>query len=159
MTLIRWQPVSEMETFRRQMDRVFAEMRSLNTDQATWQPAIELQNTEESIIVRSLLPGIEAKDLDIRVTTEAVAISGEHRQEQDYLRSEFRYGKFQRVIALPVAVQNDRVTAEFNNGILKLTLPKVVDTRRQAIKVNLVADANATSAPDSANEAPATAQN
>ncbi len=160
MTLIRWQPISEMETLRRQMDRVFGEMRSLNTEtQATWQPAIELQNTEESIIVRSLLPGIEAKDLDIRVTTEAVAISGEHRQEQDYLRSEFRYGKFQRVIALPVAVQNDRVTAEFKNGILTLTLPKVVDTRRQAIKVNLVADAKSDSVSDTANEAPATAQN
>lgn len=154
MTLIRWQPVSEMETLRRQMDRIFGEMRNVNTEtQATWQPAIELQDTEESIILRSLLPGIEAKDLDIRVTTEAVAISGEHRQTQNYLRSEFRYGKFQRVVALPVAVQNDRVSAEFNNGILTLTLPKVVDPRRKVVKVNLT---DVAASPETANETPAT---
>ncbi len=96
MTLIRWQSMSEMEALRRQMKRVFGEMRNANNQaQATWQPAIELQDTEESIILRSLLPGIEAKDLAIRVTREAVAISGEHRFEESatgrgYFRSEFR---------------------------------------------------------------------
>ncbi len=150
MTLIRWQPISERETLRRQMDRLFGEMRSINTEvQASyWQPAIELQDTEESIILRSLLPGIDAKDLDIQVTREAVAIKGEHRPQQNYLRSEFRYGKFQRIVALPVAVQNDRVTAEFKDGILTLTLPKVVDGRK-VVKVNL---AEATTSPNTANE-------
>ncbi len=147
-----------METLRRQMERIFGEMRNVNSEtQATWQPAIELQDTEESIILRSLLPGIEAKDLDIRVTTEAVAISGEHRQAQNYLRSEFRYGKFQRVVALPVAVQNERVSAEFKDGILTLTLPKVVDVRRKVVKVNLT---DVAASPDTANETPApTAEN
>lgn len=158
MTVIRWQPSSEMETLRRQMERIFGEMRNVNSKtQATWQPAIELQDTEESIILRSLLPGIEAKDLDIRVTTEAVAISGEHRQAQNYVRSEFRYGKFQRVVALPVAVQNERVSAEFKDGILTLTLPKVVDVRRKVVKVNLT---DVAASPDAANETPApTAEN
>lgn len=150
MTLIRWQPISEMETLRRQMDALFGEMRKVPSEtQAAWQPAIEFQDTDESIILRSLLPGIEAKDLDIRVTGEAVSITGEHRQAQNYLRSEFRYGKFQRVVALPVAVQNDRVSAEFENGVLTLTLPKVVDARRKVVKVNL------TATPDAANETPA----
>ncbi len=152
MTLLRWQPISEMETLRRQMDRIFGEMISVNNEaQATWQPAIELQDTAESLILRSMLPGIEAKDLDIRVTAEAVAISGEHRPQQ-YLRSEFRYGKFQRIIALPVAVQNDRVNAELKDGILTLTLPKVVDARRQVVKVNLTE----TTASDTTSPAPAT---
>lgn len=151
MTLLRWQPISEMETLRRQMDRIFGEMISVNNEaQATWQPAIELQDTAESLILRIMLPGIEAKDLDIRVTGEAVAISGEHRP-QEYLRSEFRYGKFQRVIALPVAVQNDRVNAELKDGILTLTLPKVVDARRQVVKVNLTE----TTASDTTSQAPA----
>lgn len=152
MTLLRWQPISEMETLRRQMDRIFGEMISVNNEaQATWQPAMELQDTAESLILRSMLPGIEAKDLDIRVTGEAVAISGEHRP-QEYLRSEFRYGKFQRIIALPVAVQNDRVNAELKDGILTLTLPKVVDARRQVVKVNLTE----TTASDTTSPAPAT---
>ena len=153
MTLIRWQSNSDMETLRRQMDRIFGEMRNVHTEtQATWQPAIELQDTEENIILRSLLPGIEAKDLDIQVTSEAVAISGEHRQAQNYVRSEFRYGKFRRVVALPVAVQNDRVSAEFKDGILTLTLPKVVDARCKVVKVNLT---DATTSVDTANETPA----
>ena len=153
MTLIRWQSNSDMETLRRQMDRLFGEMRNVHTEtQATWQPAIELQDTEENIILRSLLPGIEAKDLDIQVTSEAVAISGEHHQTQNYVRSEFRYGKFRRTIALPVAVQNDRVSAEFKDGILTLTLPKVVDARRKVVKVNLT---DTTASVDTANETPA----
>jgi HSP20 family protein len=143
--------MSEMEVLRRQMDRIFGEMRNVDNEaQATWQPAIELQDTEESVILRSLLPGIEAKDLDIRVTKEAVAISGEHRPQQ-YLRSEFRYGKFQRIVALPVAVQNDRVSAEFKDGILTLTLPKVVDGRRKVVKVNLT---EATASPDTTSQTP-----
>lgn len=156
MTLIRWQSMSEMEALRRQMKRVFGEMRNANNQaQATWQPAIKLQDTEESIILRSLLPGIEAKDLDIRVTREAVAISGEHRFEESatrrgYFRSEFRYGKFQRVVALPEAVQNDKVSAEFKDGILRLTLLKVVEARRkEVVKVNLAAP---TTSPDIAKE-------
>lgn len=163
MALIRWQPFSEMETLRRQMDQIF-DMAALpevpsriademvgvnNTTQITWKPAIELHDTEDNIVLRAEIPGVEGKDLDIRVTREAVAISGEHRYENKTergFRSEFRYGKFQRVIALPVAVQNDQVQAQFNNGILTLTLPKVTEARRQVVKVNVAqtapADAN-----------------
>ncbi len=154
MTLIRWQPISDRETLRRQMDRLFGEVRNTNTEtQTTWQPAIELQDTEESIIFRSFIPGIEAKDLDIRVTKEAVAISGENYPQQNYFRSEFHYGKFQRVVALPVAVQNEQVTADFKDGILTLTLPKVVEARRKVVKVNLTG----TVSSDNVNESQANA--
>lgn len=117
MALIRWQPFQEMETLRRQMDQVFDEMTALNrSSQGTWQPAIELQDTEENLILRAEIPGIEGKDLDVRVTREAVAITGEHRyekktEEKGFFRSEFRYGKFGRVVPLAVAVQNDQVKA------------------------------------------------
>ena len=109
MAMIRWQPFQEMEILRRQMDQIFDEMASSNREaQVTWKPAVELKDTEESVILRVEVPGVEAKDLDIRVTREAVAIAGEHRYEKKaergYVRSEFRYGNFQRVIALPVAV-------------------------------------------------------
>jgi HSP20 family protein len=140
MALIRWQPFQEMETLRRQMDQMFDEMTALNRNsQATWQPAIELQDTEENVILRAEIPGIEGKDLDVRVTREAVAITGEHRyekkaEEKGFFRSEFRYGKFGRVIPLPVAVQNDQVKADFTNGILTLTLPKVDAAKNRVFK-------------------------
>jgi HSP20 family protein len=147
MAMIRWQPFQEIETLRRQMDQMFDEMTGLNRpQQVSWQPAIELQDTNENVILRVEIPGIEGKDLDVRVTREAVAISGENRyekktEEKGFFRSEFRYGKFQRVIPLPVAVQNDQVKADFTNGILTLTLPKVEATKNRVVKLNLTAPA------------------
>ncbi|WP_231510487.1 Hsp20/alpha crystallin family protein [Fischerella sp. PCC 9605] len=88
------------------------------------------------------IPGVEGKDLDIQVTREAVAITDEHRNETKaenggYVRSKFRYGKFKRVISLPVAIQNDKVQTEYKHGILTLILPKITEARQQVIKINL----------------------
>lgn len=138
-----WQPWRELDTLRRQFDQVFDEFAQTTTsEQSTWAPAIELKDSGDALVLRAQLPGIEAKDLDIQVTREAVSIAGEHRheqqtEEQGFFKSEFRYGKFQRVIPLPVAVQNDQVQADFTNGILNLTLPKVVEARNHVVKVNL----------------------
>lgn len=92
--------------------------------------------------MRLSIPGVEAKDLNIRVTQQVVAISGEKRHENqaengNSFRSEFRYGKFQRVIPLPVAIENNKVQAQFKDGILTLTLPKVTEARNQVVKINL----------------------
>jgi HSP20 family protein len=165
MALIRWQPFQEIETLRRQMDRMFDEMNGLNREyQVTWKPAIELQDRDDNIILRAEIPGIEGKDLDIRVTREAVAISGEHRyekkaEEKGVFRSEFRYGQFQRVIPLPVAVQNDQVKADFTNGILTLTLPKLETAKKRVVKVNITEPAAALEASNEqpVNEQPAAA--
>ncbi|HEY9637697.1 MAG TPA: Hsp20/alpha crystallin family protein [Coleofasciculaceae cyanobacterium] len=143
MALIRWQPFQEVETLRRQMDQMFDDLTGWNRDyQIAWKPAIEVQDTDDNVVLRAEIPGIEGKDLDIRVTREAVAITGEHRyekktDEKGFFRSEFRYGKFQRVIPLPVPVQNDQVKADFTNGILTLTLPKVETAKNRVVKLNL----------------------
>jgi HSP20 family protein len=89
------------------------------------------------------LPGMEAKDLEVNVTAEAVAISGERKseiksEEQGMSRSEFRYGKFQRIIPLPSRIQNDKVQAEFKNGVLCLTLPKAEADKNKVVKLNLM---------------------
>ncbi len=92
--------------------------------------------------MRAEIPGIEGKDLDVQVSKEAVSIAGETRHEsktedRGYFRSEFRYGKFQRTIPLPVPIKNDQVKAEFKNGILTLTLPKVEEAKNRVVKINL----------------------
>ena len=142
MAIIRWQPFSEMETLRRQMDQIFDEMLTQKRDAITWKPAAELEDTDNNLILRLSIPGVEAKDLNIRVTQQVVAISGEKCQENQTennssFRSEFRYGKFQRVIPLPVAIENNKVQAQFKDGILTLTLPKVIEARNQVVKINL----------------------
>jgi HSP20 family protein len=143
MALIRWQPFQEIETLRRQMDRMFDELaRSDRGLENSPKPAIELQDTEDNLILRAEIPGVDAKDIDVRVTREAIAISGQHRfenktEEKGFFRSEFRYGNFQRVIPLPVAIENDRAKADFKDGILTLTLPKVSASGRTVVKLNL----------------------
>ena len=144
MSLVRFSPFSEFEALRRQMDRVFEDFTGLGryTDDTIWQPEVELRDNGEDLTLRIALPGIEKKDLDISVSRDAVTISGEHRyekktEEKGYYHSEFRYGKFERVINLPVAVQNDKVEAEFKNGILNLTLPKIEEAKNRVVKIDL----------------------
>jgi len=147
MALIRWQPWQEMETLRRQFDQLFYDLAPVQPNgeastRNTWAPAIELKSNDTELILRAELPGIAAENLDIQVTREAVAIAGEYRsetksEENHIVRSEFRYGSFRRVVPLPVEVQNDQVKAEFGDGVLTLTLPKIQATRPNVVKVNL----------------------
>jgi HSP20 family protein len=88
------------------------------------------------------VPGMEAKDIDIQVMVDRVAILGERKseiksEENGKTRSEFRYGKFQRVIPLAARIQNTNVTADYKNGILSLTLPKAEEEKNKVVKVSL----------------------
>ena len=166
MALIRWQPWQEMELMRRQLDQLFDDLAPVSRatfpaakERKVWAPAIELKQTDTAIVLRAELPGIAAQDLDVQVSREAVAIAGEYRsttktEEDKVFRSEFRYGSFHRVIPMPVEVQNDKVNAEFKDGILTLTLPKVTDDRSHVVKLNFGGEAPAPAlAADNAAEA------
>lgn len=109
-------------------------------------PPAELQETSDAIVLKLELPGIEAKDLDIQVTQDSVSISGERKsetktEEKGVFKSEFHYGKFQRVIPLSVRIENTKVTAEYKDGILHLTLPKAEAEKHKVVKVNLTSNA------------------
>ncbi|MBW4505212.1 MAG: Hsp20/alpha crystallin family protein [Scytonematopsis contorta HA4267-MV1] len=138
------------EAMRRVMDSIFEDMSTVRQPQmVAFKPAVELQDKDEALVLRAQIPGINARDLDVRVTKQAVVISGEKSDNNQtekigYFRSEFTYGKFQRVIQLPVAIQNDKVQAEYKNGILSLTLPKASKASNQVVKVNLLANTAST---------------
>lgn len=150
MMIMRWQPFHEIETLRTKIDQVFDELKSVTNNRSeTWSPAIELQDSPENLILRVQLPGINRKDLDIQVTREAVLIAGERRYEKGhedrgYFRSEFYYGKFRRVVELPLPVRHDQVKAEFSNGVLTLILPKLEKERDRVVRINLGKIASAT---------------
>lgn len=143
MTLIRWQPFSEIETLRRQMDRLFDGMTTWEgTGAGLTAPAVELADEGDHLVLKAEIPGIDAKDLDISVMRQAVILKGERRveekkEEKGFFRSEFHYGSFARTIPLPTDVQNDKVTAEYKDGVLTLTLPKAEDARDRAIKISV----------------------
>ncbi|MBE9226805.1 Hsp20/alpha crystallin family protein [Phormidium sp. LEGE 05292] len=143
MAILRWSPFIEVETLHRQLDKMFDDIAEITpTKNTLWKPAVELQDNGNNLTLKAEIPGVEAKDLDISVLRDAVVIRGEHNYEnktekEGFFRSEFRYGRFERVVDLPVAVQNDKVEANFNNGILTLTLPKVEEAKNRVFKVNL----------------------
>ncbi|MCY7321694.1 MAG: Hsp20/alpha crystallin family protein [Phormidesmis sp. CAN_BIN36] len=159
MTFVNWQPWQEMEAMRRQFDRVFEDLATTQRVEPTWKPAVELKSNETEFVLRVQLPGIDAKDLDVKIGRNGVSLSGEHKaenkiEENGFFRSEFRYGKFQRVISLPSPIQNDQVNAEFKDGILTLTLPKVQAVRPSVVTLNL-AGLNESTESEAATIAPA----
>jgi HSP20 family protein len=143
MLMRYWQPFTEIETIRQELDKAF-DQRAATRDnsEATWMPAVQLVDAGDNFVLKAQLPGIDPKDVDVQVSREAISISGERHYENTdeksgYVRSEFRYGKFHRVLPLPTHIQNDSVQAEYQEGILTLTLPKVTEARNKVVKINL----------------------
>ena len=150
MALVRYNPWSEMNSLQRQLNRIFDDALT----PANWDdfgnfskvPAAELTETDDALHLKLEVPGMEAKDIDIQVMADRVAIAGERKsetktEEDGKTRSEFRYGKFQRVIPLPARIQNTNVTADYKDGILNLTLPKSEEEKNKVVKVNLESEA------------------
>ncbi|MEH2453923.1 Hsp20/alpha crystallin family protein [Nostoc sp.] len=145
MTLVRWNSWREIDTLQRQLNNLFEDttVPSALLDRGLSKvPAAEIQETEDAIHLKLELPGIEAKDLDVQVTENAVYVSGERKSEtktdeKGIIKSEFHYGKFKRVIPLYARIQNTNVTADYKDGILNLTLPKTEPEKNKVVKVNL----------------------
>ncbi|MEM8637488.1 MAG: Hsp20/alpha crystallin family protein [Cyanobacteria bacterium P01_G01_bin.54] len=143
MAILHWQPFSEIDTLRRQMERLFEDVSDPTAQTGiSFQPAIELKDTENTLVLKAQLPGINPDDFEITVTREHVTLQGERKYEKNtesegLYRSEFRYGQLKRVIGLPVAVQQDKVEADYTHGVLTLNLPKVIDQAKKAVKINL----------------------
>jgi HSP20 family protein len=147
MALIRWEPFREVESLQKEMNRLFD--RLVPTDAGNGEkmglsfiPAAEITETPEAVQIKLEIPGMEAKDLNLEVTADSLTINGERKseiktEEEGFTRTEFRYGKFHRVIPLPVQVDNNNVTAEYKDGILNLTLPKAEEEKNKVVKVSI----------------------
>ena len=154
MAIVRYNPWREISSLQRQLNRVFDDaLTSENWNNfGNWSsfPAAEITEKDDALHLKLEVPGMDAEDLDIQVMADRVAIAGERKSETTSeengntrlcgavsFRTEFRYGKFQRVIPLPAHVQNTDVAAEYKDGILNLTLPKSEAEKNRVIKVNI----------------------
>lgn len=148
MRLIRYNPTHEIQSLERSFNRLFDDLVPVNLRELTnfaKTPAAELIETDDALHLKLEVPGMEAKNLDIQVTEDSVSISGERKSEtktddNGNTKSEFYYGKFQRVIPLHTRIQNAHVTAEYKDGILNLILPKTTEEKNKVVKVNLEQD-------------------
>ena len=142
--LIRWEPMRDMITLREAMDHLFdqAFTHPLGMTGGRMLPAVDVYQTEEDVVVRAALPGIQADDVHIAVTGDVLTIKGEmkeqaNRQEKSYHLREQRYGAFERTLSLPTAVVSDKAKAEFEDGVLVVTLPKAEEVKPRTITVKV----------------------
>ena len=140
--LIRWEPAREMMTLREVMDHLFddAFTRPLTLRDGWSAPAIDMYQTDDEIVVKASLPGVKADEVQINVTGEILTIKGETRQveekkEKAWHMREQRWGTFERAVALPTEVVSDKAKAEFENGILTITLPKAEEVKPKVISI------------------------
>jgi HSP20 family protein len=140
--LTRWEPVREMMTLREAMDRLFddAFTRPLGFNGGSSVPAVDLYQTEDSVVVKASLPGLKSEDVDITVTGDQITLRGEMKAEHEdkgatYLVREHRFGAFERSLRLPTDVKTDKAKAEFENGVLTVTLPIADEVKPKAITI------------------------
>src|ERR671932_995384 len=141
--LIRWEPFRDMVSLRDAMDRLFED--SFVTPRALgrtgWNDlSLDVYETDNDVVVKAALPGIKPEDVEITLTGDQLTIRGETREEtenkdKNYLRRESRYGSFARSITLPSGLQGDKAEANFEHGVLTLTIPKSEEVKPKQIKV------------------------
>jgi HSP20 family protein len=140
--LTRWEPVREMMTLREAMDRLFddAFTRPISMSGGSVVPTVDLYQTEDDVIVTASLPGLKSEDVHISVTADVLTLSGEYKQDEQhkdatYHIREHRFGSFERSIMLPTDVQTDKSKADFENGVLTISLPKAETVKPKTINI------------------------
>jgi HSP20 family protein len=146
MALVRWEPV-RITSLQSEMNRLFNTFFDTPTTgngstTRRWIPAMDLVETEDDFVLKADLPGLKEEDVNIEVEENVLTVSGERKSEHEdkregYVRVERSYGSFRRSLTLPKGVDAEAVTANFDNGVLEVHIPKPEERkpRRVAIQV------------------------
>jgi len=126
-------------------DNLFTRDRSGHADLATWAPPVDIYETENELVLRADVPGLQDKDIDVRVENNTLTIRGERKFEKDvnednYLRIERSYGSFTRSFSLPNTVSSESIRAEYRNGVLTLHMAKREESKPKQIKISVSAN-------------------
>jgi HSP20 family protein len=131
MTLVKFEPLKELETLNERMQRYFDDFPSFGFDfNNSFSPRIDISDDEKNVIVEAELPGVKKDDLKITLKDNILTIKGEKKLEKEkkgknYYRSERSYGSFQRSFTLPVDVDSSKIDAKYNDGTLILKMEKL----------------------------------
>ncbi len=143
MAILKWDPFKELQALQERIDKLFEEsMRGRDIAPAAWTPAVDIYETDDAIILEAELPGMNEKDIEVKIEDNVLTIRGERkfeeeRNEENYYRMERFYGTFQRSFTLPPNVDTEKVKAEYKKGILKVTLPKKEQAKPKQIKIEV----------------------
>jgi len=153
-TIARWEPFRGVTTLQDQINRLFSDTFERTGEQSSlsaWAPAVDIYENEHELVVKADLPDVDSKDLDIRVENNLLTIRGERKfekkvNEENYLRVERSFGSFARSFTLANTVNPDAIKADYQNGVLTLTIPKREEAKPKQIKVHVNAPAVAAAA-------------
>ena len=153
-TIARWEPFRGVSTLQDQINRLFNETFERTGEQSSltaWAPNVDIYETEQELVVKTDLPDVNPKELDIRVENNILTIRGERKfekkmNEENYLRVERSYGSFARSFTLSNTVNAEAIKADYQNGVLTLTIPKREEAKPKQIKVNVGSSAMAAAA-------------
>ncbi|WP_347275629.1 Hsp20/alpha crystallin family protein [Candidatus Kuenenia sp.] len=143
--LMKWTNVSSLQNeINRMFDQFFRgwDFSGFGQEAGTWSPSIDLAETDESVVVKAEIPGIDPKEVNISIQDNNLIIKGEKKEEKEekgknYYRMERSYGRFSRSVELPASVDMEKVNAECKNGVLEITLPKKEEVRPKQISVKV----------------------
>jgi HSP20 family protein len=144
--LTTWDPFREMVSLRDELDRLFDSVFGRfprERGETYWAPPLDIEETEDAIVVRAELPGMNKEDIKVSLSGDTLTIAGERKQESEkkgktYFRVERAYGKFQRTVTLPAEVEGDKAKASYKAGVLELVLPK--SEKSKAKEITIVAE-------------------
>ena len=146
MTVVtRWDPFREFTTLQDRMNRLFRDSYSEGQEALTtssFAPPVDVYEDEHNVTLKIEVPGIDEKDIDVRIENNLLTVHGERKfekeeKEENYRRVERQYGSFTRSFTLPNAVNTETVQANYEKGILKIQLAKKAEAKPKQIKVNV----------------------
>ncbi|PYQ39364.1 MAG: molecular chaperone [Acidobacteria bacterium] len=149
MAVVRWEPFRDLLTLQERMNRMFNESyrgHGGSEDDwslgGSWAPAVDIYEHEGNIVLTAELPGVDPKDVDVRVENNVLTLRGERKwntdvQRESYHRVERAYGSFTRSFTLPNVVDTTNIKADFKDGMLRLVLPKREEAKPKQISINV----------------------
>ena len=144
--LTRWDPFREFSTLQERMNRLFRESFAEAGQEAlmstTFAPPVDVYEDEHNVTLKIEVPGIEEKDIDVRIENNTLTVHGERKiekeeKEENYRRVERQYGSFTRTFTLPTTVDHENIQADYDKGVLKIKLAKKAEAKPKQIKVNV----------------------
>ncbi len=146
MAITRWDPFREVVALQNRVNSLFRDLNEGEDAMATasFVPAVDIYEDAQKIMLKLEVPGIDEKDLDVRVEDHTLTVKGERKfeseeKEENFHRIERRYGSFYRAFTLPTTVETENVKASYNAGVLKLELAKKPEAQPRQVKINVAA--------------------
>jgi HSP20 family protein len=147
MALVKYNPLRELRTMQEQMNQLLNlswnhDLPGEEIKEGLWQPAVDIYETADSIVIKAELPDVDQKDIEVRIEDSTLILKGERKHEDDvkkenYHRIERYFGTFQRSFSLPTTVDQEQIEANCEKGVLTITLPKKEEKKPKQISIQV----------------------